>query len=156
MIGEHARAYPYLLAEMAADGDEIGDHTYHHPNLSSVDDATVDQEIGVGAAVIRAAVPNRPPAWFRPPGGDYTTAVVAAAHRQGLGLAMWTENSGDWALPPANIVAQRVMARAEPGAVILLHNGTLNTVRALPDIIVNLQRRGYRLVTLSQLARDSE
>jgi len=156
VIGEHAQAYPYFLAEMAADGDEIGDHTYHHPNLSSLDDATVGAEIDAGAAVIHAAVPGARLVWFRPPGGDYTTAVVAAAHRVGLGLAMWTENSGDWMLPPANIVAQRVMARAEPGAVILLHNGTLNTVRALPDIIVNLQRRGYRLVTLSQLAQDSE
>ena len=156
VIGEHARAYPYFLAEMAAAGDEVGDHTYHHPNLSSVDDATADREIEAGAAAVRAAVPHATLAWFRPPGGDYTTAVVAAAHRHGLGLAMWTENSGDWQLPPANIVAQRVMVRAEAGAVVLLHNGTLNTVRALPDIIVNLQRRGYRLVTLSQLARDTE
>ena len=111
----------------------------------------------MGAAVIRAAVPNarrwrgsgRPAATTPRPSSPPPTA-------QGLGLAMWTENSGDWTLPPANIVAQRVMVRAEPGAVILLHNGTMNTVRALPDIIVNLQRRGYRLVTLSQLARDSE
>ena len=156
VIGEHARAYPYFLAEMAADGDEIGDHTYHHPNLSSLDDAAVADEVDAGAAVIHAAVPGARLVWFRPPGGDYTTAVVAAVQRAGLGLAMWTENSGDWMLPPANIVAQRVMVRAEPGAVVLLHNGTLNTVRALPDIIVNLERRGYRLVTLSQLAQDSE
>ena len=69
---------------------------------------------------------------------------------------MWTVNSGDWALPPPKVLAERVLARAESGAIILLHNGTLNTVRALPGIIVELQRRGYKLVTLSQLARDTE
>ncbi|HLJ59576.1 MAG TPA: polysaccharide deacetylase family protein [bacterium] len=155
VIGEHAQAYPYLLREMAADGDEIGDHTFHHPNMTSVDDATVAQEIEVTRAVIEHAA-SRWPRWFRPPGGDYTDAVVAAAHRAGLGLAMWTDNSGDWALPPAKVVVDRVLAHAEPGGIVLLHNGTLNTVRALPSIIVELQRRGYRLVTVSQLMQDAQ
>jgi len=155
VIGEHARAYPYLLREMVADGHEIGDHTYHHPNMTSVDDLTVEQEIEAAAAVIRSAT-GRPPRWVRPPGGDYDEAVVAAAGRGAMGLAMWTTNSGDWALPPAKVVVERVLAHAQPGAVVLLHNGTLNTVRALPEIIVELQRRGYRLVTFSQIARNAE
>jgi peptidoglycan/xylan/chitin deacetylase (PgdA/CDA1 family) len=49
-----------------------------------------------------------------------------------------------------------VLARAEPGAIVLMHNGTLNTVRALPAIVVELRRRGYTLVTVSKLARDAE
>ena len=49
-----------------------------------------------------------------------------------------------------------MLARAEPGAIILLHNGTLGTVRALPEIIVDLKRRGYDLVTVSELARGTE
>ena len=73
-----------------------------------------------------------------------------------MGLAMWTANSGDWALPPPNVVTERVLARAQPGAIILLHNGTLNTVRALPGILSELKRRGYNLVTVSQLARDAQ
>jgi chitin deacetylase len=82
--------------------------------------------------------------------------VAADARELGLGLAMWTTNSGDFTLPPARVVVERVLARAEPGAVVLLHNGTLNTVRALPAIIVELRRRGYALVTVSELARDAE
>ena len=96
------------------------------------------------------------PRWFRPPGGDYSPAVAAAAQASAMGMAMWTANSGDWALPPPKVLTERVLARAESGAIILLHNGTLNTVRALPGIIVELQRRGYQMVTLSQLARDTE
>jgi peptidoglycan/xylan/chitin deacetylase (PgdA/CDA1 family) len=49
-----------------------------------------------------------------------------------------------------------VLGRVEPGAIILLHNGTLATVRALPQIIAELQRRGYDLVTISALARGTE
>jgi peptidoglycan/xylan/chitin deacetylase (PgdA/CDA1 family) len=49
-----------------------------------------------------------------------------------------------------------VVTRAEPGAIILLHDGTLNTLRALPEMIVELQRRGYELVTLRNLARGTE
>jgi chitin deacetylase len=82
--------------------------------------------------------------------------VTASARRLGLGLAMWTTNSGDWTQPPPRIVVERVLARAESGAIVLMHNGTLNTVRALPAIIVELRRRGYALVTVSELARDAE
>lgn len=155
VIGVHARAYPYLVAEMAAAGDEVGDHTFDHPNLTRLAPPAVAEEIAAAAAVIRE-VTGRPPRWFRPPGGDYTAAVADAARRAGMGLAMWTENSGDWALPPAKTLADQVPLRAEPGSIILLHSTTLVTARALPQIIVELRRRGYTLVTLSQLARDAE
>jgi peptidoglycan/xylan/chitin deacetylase (PgdA/CDA1 family)/negative regulator of sigma E activity len=155
VIGEHARAYPYLLREMASQGDEIGDHTFHHPNMVTVGDAVARSEIAAGAAVIDRAA-GRPAAWFRPPGGDYTVDVASDARGEGLGMAMWTANSGDWTLPPARVLITRVLARAQPGAIVLMHNGTLNTVQALPAIIVELRRRGYALVTVSQLARDAE
>jgi peptidoglycan/xylan/chitin deacetylase (PgdA/CDA1 family)/outer membrane lipoprotein-sorting protein len=155
VIGEHARAYSYLVAEMAADGDEVGDHTFHHPNLTGLPPAAVAREIDTTAALIRE-ITGRPPRWFRPPGGDYTTGVADAARRAGMGLAMWTENSGDWTLPPAKALGEQVPGRAEPGSIILLHSTTMNTARALPEIIVKLRREGYVFVTLSRLAADAE
>ncbi len=155
VIGERARAYPYLVAEMVARGHEVGNHSYHHPNMATVDGKTAAQEIAATVAVIQEAA-GRPPRWFRPPGGDYSAWVADTARQDGMGLAMWTANSGDWALPPAKIVVERVLARAESGAIILLHNATLNTVRALPQIIAELRRRGYDLVTVSQLARGAQ
>jgi len=71
-------------------------------------------------------------------------------------LAMWTVNSGDWVSPPPSLLVERVVDRAEPGAIILMHDGTLNTLRALPELIAELQRRGYELVTLKDLARGTE
>jgi peptidoglycan-N-acetylglucosamine deacetylase len=155
IIGEHARAYPYLVAQMEGEGHEVGDHTFHHPNMSTVDPATVRDEIGAAAALI-GGITGHSPRWFRPPGGDYSEEVVAETHREGMDVALWTDNSGDWAGPSAKIVVERVLARAEPGAIVLLHNGTLNTVQALPRIIVELRHRGYTLVTLSDLVRGDE
>jgi peptidoglycan/xylan/chitin deacetylase (PgdA/CDA1 family)/negative regulator of sigma E activity len=155
VIGEHARAYPYLVGAMTAQGEEVGNHTFHHPDMATVGDEVAVSEISAASATI-ARADGRVPAWFRPPGGDYTAGLRAEVRRQGLGLAMWTENSGDWTLPAWKILVERVLARAEPGAIVLMHNGTLNTVRALPDIIVELRRRGYALVTISQLARDAQ
>jgi peptidoglycan-N-acetylglucosamine deacetylase len=155
VIGEHARAYPYLLRDMSAGGNEVGDHTYHHPNMTTVGDAVASMEIASADVTIdrTAGLHAR---WFRPPGGDYTAGVARDARRLGLGLAMWTTNPGDFTLPPARILVERVLARAEPGAIVLMHNGTLNTVHALPAIIAELRRRGYTLVTISELARDAE
>ena len=154
VIGEHAIAYPYLVKQMAADGHEVDDHSFHHPKLTTLDAPTIRQEVAAGAEALRQL--SGMPRWFRPPGGDYNVEVVDAARASGMRLAMWTVNSGDWASPPPKLLVQRVLARAEPGAIILLHNGTMNTVRALPEIITELQRRGYDLITLTELARGAE
>ena len=154
VIGEHAYAFPFYMREIAADGHEVGDHTFHHPNMTTVDPQTVSTEIQAASNAIRRTA-GRPPRWFRPPGGDYTEGVVAAARRAGLGLAMWTDNSGDWALPSPDTIAERVLAHAEPGGIILMHSSTLPTVQALPRIITELRRRGYVFVTVSQLARST-
>ena len=154
VIGERGVPYPYLIKQMAADGHEVGNHTFHHPKLTTLDPRTIREEL---AATTEAIDPIAgPPRWFRPPGGDYSPQVAGVAREAGLNLAMWTVNSGDWAAPPPKLLAERVLARAEPGAIILLHNGTLGTVRALPEIIVDLKRRGYDLVTVSELARGTE
>jgi peptidoglycan/xylan/chitin deacetylase (PgdA/CDA1 family)/negative regulator of sigma E activity len=154
VVGERAVPYPYLVKQMAAEGHEVGDHSFHHPRLTTVDASIVRAEI------VRTAETVGPVAgrlrWFRPPGGDYDLRVVDAARESGLRLAMWTVNSGDWASPPPKALVDRVLVRAEPGAVVLMHDGTLATVRALPAIIVELRRRGYDLVTLSELARGAE
>jgi peptidoglycan-N-acetylglucosamine deacetylase len=154
VVGERAVPYPYLVKQMAVEGHEVGDHSFHHPKLTTVDGSTVRAEI------VRTAEALGPlagwPRWFRPPGGDYDLRVVDAARESGLQLAMWTVNSGDWASPPPKALVDRVLARAEPGAVVLMHDGTLATVRALPAIITELRRRGYELVTLSDLARSAQ
>jgi peptidoglycan/xylan/chitin deacetylase (PgdA/CDA1 family)/negative regulator of sigma E activity len=154
VIGEHVVPYPYLVKQMAAEGQEVEDHTFHHPKLTTVDASVVREEIAAGSEVLEPLVGAA--RWFRPPGGDYSVDVANAARASGMRLAMWTVNSGDWTSPPPNRLAARILARAEPGAIILLHNGTLNTLRALPEIITGLQRRGYDLVTLSELARGTE
>ncbi len=154
VIGEHGVPYPYLIKQMVTDGHEVENHTFHHPKLTTVDAPTIRKELAATTEVIRQIA--GPPRWFRPPGGDYSPEVVDAARGAGLRLAMWTVNSGDWGAPPPKLLADRVLARAEPGAIILLHDGTLNTVRALPEIIGELQHRGYALVTVSELARGTE
>ncbi len=154
VVGERAVPYPYLLKQMVAEGHEVGDHTFHHPKLTTVDASTMRAEI-VSTAEVLVPLAGAP-RWFRPPGGDYDVSVVNAARESGMGLAMWTVNSGDWASPAPKALVDRVLARAEPGGIVLLHDGTLATVRALPAIIAELRRRGYELVTLSDLARNAE
>jgi peptidoglycan/xylan/chitin deacetylase (PgdA/CDA1 family) len=154
VVGEHSLAYPYLIRQMATEGHEVANHTFHHPRLTTLDAQTIREELTATTDTIRPAA--GPPRWFRPPGGDYSPQVAGIAREAGLSLAMWTVNSGDWGAPSPTLLAERVLGRAEPGAIILLHNGTLATVRALPQIIAELQRRGYDLVTVSALARGTE
>jgi len=155
VVGAHVGQYPAVIREALADGDEIGNHTYTHADLLWLGNGDIAAQLANTQSTIRAST-GFTPRWFRPPGGDYTVGVADAARQAGMALSMWTTNSGDWALPPAKILVERVLVRAEPGAIVLMHNGTLNTVQALPRIIVELRRRGYRFVTVSQLARNAE
>ncbi|MCK4324215.1 MAG: hypothetical protein KAW89_06765, partial [Armatimonadetes bacterium] len=82
-------------------------------------------------------------------------AVERVIAQAGCQVAMWSVDPADWRQPGSDALYQRVMSRAHSGAVVLMHDGPAHregTVSALRRIIPGLQKRGYQLVTMSQLA----
>lgn len=150
VIGRHAAAHPDLIRKMAAAGMEIENHTYTHPNLTLLPERMVEQELmRTMAAVTLAGAPRNK--FFRPPGGNLSPAVSRIAAKCGLTPCLWTldadalENGS-----PARLI-DYVVRKAEPGAIILMHNGRLTTVDALPAIIAGLRSKGLGFVTVDQL-----
>jgi peptidoglycan/xylan/chitin deacetylase (PgdA/CDA1 family) len=152
MIGEHVSAAdrPMLLRELK-DGDVLGDHTYTHPYLTRIRGARWQLQRTITA--IRAQS-GYTPCLFRPPYGAYDGAVVGAARSLGLATVLWNVDPADWAAPRASAIEQRVLAQVRPGSIIISHDGggpRGQTLAAYPAIIAALRKRGYRIVTITEL-----
>ena len=144
--GRHVRGREALMRQILAAGEEIGNHSFHHP----VDPG--EGELASTQAAIRAAT-GFTPCLFRPPFGELDRKEKAAARADGLQLVFWTLDSEDDRHPGVGAIRARVVRRAKPGSIVLLHDGGDHpqTVEALPGIVEGLERRGLRLVTVTEL-----
>jgi peptidoglycan/xylan/chitin deacetylase (PgdA/CDA1 family) len=144
--GRHVAGREALMRQILAAGDEIGNHSFHHP---------VDPGFGELASTneaIRGAT-GFEPCLFRPPYGEVDAKVTAAARANGLELVLWTLDSEDDHHPGVAAIRRRVVRRTAPGAIVLLHDGGRHpeTVEALPGILAGLAARGFRCVTVTEL-----
>lgn len=151
-VGQKSAEYPELLHRIAVDGHQVACHTYSHNNLTCLSKREADNEITYWETNIDRIV-GHGSRYLRPPGGDFDRNTVSMLRRRGYVLALWSVNPGDWHSPPPKSIVSYVMTRVHPGAVILMHDDGMNTIRALPIIIKSLRQQGYRFVTLEQMER---
>jgi peptidoglycan/xylan/chitin deacetylase (PgdA/CDA1 family) len=155
-IGEHIGQYDRdgkVEREMLADGDMIGDHTWSHPDLLGLSSAEQSDQISLGADAIRKAT-GFTPCLFRAPDGAVDSPVLRGARALGFATIQWDIDPRDWALPGEGEIIANVLANAHNGAIIEEHFGggpRYETLDALPAEIAGLRRRGFQLVTLTQM-----
>lgn len=156
VMGRWAKAYPKLVAAEVRAGCEVGDHTETHPFLASLGTAGQAAQIaGAAAAIARAGAPL--PSLFRPPYGSFDQTTLSILRARRMLMVLWSADTRDYARPGARRIAYTAISGAQPGAVILMHDGggdRSQTVAALPRIVRRLRQRGFRLVTVSQLVAD--
>ena len=135
------------------EGREVANHTYDHLRLPTLTPGEVTSELVRGAKAIERAT-GVSPRFFRPPGGEYDEVTVEAAHKLGYVMALWTDDPGDFANPGAAVILKRTLRFANNGGILLLHDGTEQTIQILPDLIHRLKRQGYKFVTVTEMAED--
>ena len=152
VIGRDAEQQP-AIAERARDaGVELGNHTQTHPQMPALGAALQRREIAQAAAEIQTLTGERV-AYFRPPHGNYDATTIAESRELGVTMVLWDVDPGDWRDLSAEQIAASVTGRARSPAVILLHNGKLATVEALPRIVRAYRAAGFEFVTLAELQR---
>lgn len=118
VLGQNAARYPDLIARIAAEGHEIGNHTWSHRPLPDLSRAEIAEELARTAAAIGPkAVPL-----MRPPYGDFDRRANAVVRRLGYRPVLWSAASGDWEASGASAMAEQVLANARPGAIALFHD----------------------------------
>lgn len=153
VIGKNVEAHPELLKRTVAEGHEIGNHTYSHPKLRKLDEATLSAEVARTASLLQEVAGIRT-SLFRPPEGIITPAVTAAAEKGGYRTVLWSVDTKDWALNPVSAIVRTVKREASDGDIILFHDwvaGKSPTPAALRKVIPWLQAQGYTFVTVSEL-----
>ncbi len=149
--GQNANRNRSLLARAAAEGHEIGSHTWSHINMKASSTARIMSELDRTADVIAEATGSRPKV-MRPPYGSVNSQLVNMVYnRYGTPAILWDVDTNDWRKPGAETVVRRAVGNARPGSIILLHDIHASTIAAVEDIVTGLQARGFKLVTVSEL-----
>ena len=136
---------------------DLGNHSYSHPDLTTLSSAGVTDELRRAEAAIDRYADDSPRPLFRPPFGAWSPAVLAAAASAGYPwTVLWDVDTIDWKPigdggPTAQAIVARVRAGAQGGSIVLMHLGGYETLRALPDVVAALRADGYSLVTLGRL-----
>jgi len=154
VVGSRAAIVPDVVRRMRARGDEIENHSYTHPNMAQSAPLDAEEEILRNEVMVRS-LSGRYPRFFRPPGGDANGTVSRLTRSYGLTLAFWTVDALQFedAASPKAIVAY-IMKRLHPGDIILMHNGSDATTKALPLLVAALKGRGYKCVTVAQIGNS--
>jgi peptidoglycan/xylan/chitin deacetylase (PgdA/CDA1 family) len=156
-IGDQISTYDpggTLERRMLADGDMIGDHTWTHPDMTTLSASEQRSQLLMTASAISQATDGFRPCLWRPPYGSQNSQVVSLARSLGLITIQWDVDTVDWSQPGTATIYQRAVDGAHNGAIILQHFGggpRQETLDALPQEITTLRSRGYKLVTIPEL-----
>lgn len=149
VVGKQIDQHPALVRRMLNEGHEVGNHSYTHLRLDTLDADGIRQEIAKTNHAFQAATGSHM-FLFRPPGMRYNADVLRTAQDLGYATIHWNVAAQDYAPQPPRQIAAKVLRNTQPGSVILLHLQP-DTAKALPVILDTLKSRGYRFVTVSQM-----
>ncbi|WP_082926967.1 polysaccharide deacetylase family protein [Paenibacillus tuaregi] len=156
LLGEHVRDYPDIAKRIAAEGHTVGNHTYSHPNLTTLTYEEIHDELTRTEQEIILATGIRPKL-FRPPYGEFNELVLRAAGEMNYKTVYWSQDTNrsldtkDWAGPIAEEILQHIKNNICSGGIVLMHDGggdRTQTILALAPIIEFLQKENFTLIPL--------
>ncbi len=151
VLGENVKAHPEILRRAIAEGHEIGNHSWDHPQLSKLSDEAVRSQLNRTKDQITAAI-NLPVTLMRPPYGALTPEQKKWV-RDDLGykIILWAVDPLDWTRPGPEIVHERIVKETRAGSIILSHDIHPGTVEAMPATLDDLLGKGFKFVTVTEL-----
>lgn len=155
-VGEWVQYYPQYVQQEYSAGNVVANHTWDHPDLTTLSSVDVQSQISRTSALIQQTIGVQP-TLFRPPYGAINDSVKGQVAQMNLTPVLWSIDTEDWTRPGSDAIVNAVLSQVGNGDVILMHDGggdRSQTVAALPRIIQGLQERGLKLVTVPQLIQD--
>ena len=152
MIGQNIAANPDLARRVLAGGHDVGNHTFTHPKLPSLDDAQASAEIEKTADVM-LKVMNHRTVWFRASYGALRRDQFGLVQRHGLHSVMGNVSAKDWSNPGEEKILSTILNDTRPGSIIICHDFAEQTANCLGQALDGLLERGFSPVTLTSLLR---
>ncbi|MGE2737206.1 polysaccharide deacetylase family protein [Mycolicibacterium vaccae] len=151
LVGDKVAADPAAGRRIADAGMEIGNHTWSHPNMTTLAPQDRSMQFSRATTAIEAATGQRP-TLARTGGGHLDDAVLAEAGRQGLAVINWDVVPYDW-IHDTDTAATRdeLMRAVRPQSVVLLHDTFASTVDLMGEVVPRLRDDGYHLVAVGEM-----
>lgn len=147
VVGSEAQRYPELIRAIVGAGHDLCNHsTTHDMKLALRPGAAIRADLQATQAILRQITGGLVPRYMRTPGGRWSPAVVAEATALGLEPLSWSVDTRDWTKPGLRAIVGRVLAEAQPGGVVLMHDGggdRSQSMLALPFLLRRLGQLGY-------------
>ena len=155
VVGSYLESQPELVRRMAKEGHIVGNHTWHHYDMSRISDPAVfREELERVAEQYRAVTGEAMPPYYRPPQGIYSEDNLAQAQALGYHTVFWSLAYVDWkqdAQPAKSEAYDKLIPRMHPGCILLLHATSKTNAEILDDLLTRYEQEGYRFGTLDEL-----
>lgn len=154
VTGHYVKDQPELLKRMAAEGHLIGNHSWSHPDMTTIPNAKVKEELTKVKDAVAQVAGQKEMRYLRPPRGIFSDRTLAVSKELGYTNVFWSVAYRDWdtkVIRGWKFAYDNVMAQLHPGAVILLHSVSKDNADALGAIIDEARKQGYEFKSLDQL-----
>ena len=155
LVGFWVDKYPEMVKEIDSRGYEIGNHSENHPHMSSLSVKQMENEIVCVNEKIKN-ITGKTPIVFRAPFGDYSDDVIKTLSNLNMHTVQWSIDSLDWKEYGKSQLVNRVLKKVKSGDIILFHNNAKYTPDALPEILTELQKRGFAVCSVGELIYKSD
>lgn len=150
ILGTWVDKYPNRVKEIDTKGHEIGNHSNNHIYFTRLTKSKIKEEVFTASSKIKK-ITGKETKLMRVPYGDYNSEVIKAIEETGHYCIQWDVDPIDWRTISHQQIEKTVISKTRNGSIILLHNSSMETVKALDTIIKELKNKGYEFVKVSDL-----
>lgn len=158
VVGHYLETEPELVKRMVEEGHAVGNHTYHHPDMSSISDMeSFGNEVNDVAQLFREITGTELSPYYRPPQGKCNVKNLEMAEELGYYTIFWSLAYVDWNQdnqPSHEEAFDKLTTRVHPGAVVLLHNTSNTNGEILDELLTRWENMGYSFKPLSELVSE--
>ncbi len=158
VVGHFLESAPEIVKRMVEDGHTVGNHTYHHPDMSKISDkASFRKEMDDTASLFRETTGTDMAMYYRPPQGKYSTANLQMAKELGYSTFFWSLAYVDWnqdAQPSHEEAFDKLTKRIHPGAIVLLHSTSKTNGEIMDELLTKWEEMGYTFRPLSDFTEE--
>ena len=155
IVGNYLETAPDLVRRMVNEGHIVGNHTYHHPDMSSISDMAAFQKELTDLETLYQETTGQPLSkFYRPPQGKYSVENLKQAQQLGYTTVFWSLAYVDWNTddqPSAEEAYAKLLPRIHDGAIVLLHSTSATNAAILDDLLTKWEEMGYTFASLDQL-----
>lgn len=157
VVGHFLETAPEMAKRMAEEGHAVGNHTYHHYDVDTVDEDAFHEEMRAVEDLFQEITGAQLSPYYRPPEGKCGITNLKRAQDLGYNTIFWSLAHVDWDVndqPSRELAMEKLTSRVHPGAIVLLHNTSSTNGEILDELLTKWEEMGYTFKPLSYLTRD--